>query len=117
MRMSLLSQEWVHAANDLGLDVVAPFKLTLSSGKEVDCDVLLRNFGHRKGMLIISDYGKIDGYTDDIVAEGYGYSTLDEPEETWIYDRGSIIALLKDWGWTGDPNDMPSWLKKRKRKI
>jgi len=49
---SRLQQTWKTAAKDLQLDIISPFELILPSGKQVNAQVLVRNFGAIKGMLV-----------------------------------------------------------------
>jgi hypothetical protein len=108
MMFDRLLQMWKIAAKDLGIEIVAPYLLTLPSGVSVRALLLVRNFGADKGMLVLSAYSDIDNCHDEIVSEGYGYSVLDEPAEDEPYSRQDFIELLKDWGWTGD--SQPLWL-------
>jgi hypothetical protein len=110
--VSRLQTAWRVAAKDLGLDIVAPYELR---GKKfsVKAEVLLKNFGSPKGMLIVSDYGVIKPVRDELIALGYGFATMTEPEQDWPFtdeERAAFIEMLDDWRWSGKPEDAPEWL-------
>src|SRR3982751_3989218 len=96
---SELVREWEIAARDLGLEIVSPFALILSPGVEICFPLLLKSFGARHGMLILTDYSVVKPHTDRIADLGYGFSCLDEPSRpaNQSYDRDTMIDLLSDW--------------------
>jgi hypothetical protein len=100
---------WHEASLDLGVRCEAPFRLRLNSGVTVVARLLLRDFGAVNGMLIVTDYSRLRAYTEEIVAAGFGYSTLSEPSPDEKYDRESFIEMLQDWGWAGPEHLRPSW--------
>ena len=63
-------------------------------------------------MLVLSDYARVEGWTDEIVREGYGYSVLSEPDSGEDYDRDVFIEVLSDWDWSGPESERPSWLRR-----
>jgi hypothetical protein len=106
MDSSVLIQAWRMAANDLGIEVVIPYVLTLKTGEEVQADVLVKDFGP---MLIGTEeaeekFRRLDG---QLAAEDYGWSAF--CGEELEYDRGRFIQILKDWGWTGPKDRRPAW--------
>jgi hypothetical protein len=60
-------------------------------------------------MLIVTDYSKLQAHTEEVVAAGFGYSTLSEPSADRKYDRESFVEMLRDWGWAGPEHLSPSW--------
>lgn len=110
MMLTRLLQFWQKAAADLGLQLIAPFSLLLTSGKKLDAIFLIKNFGATNGMLIFGNYDEIFPYVDEIVEAGYGFSILDEPMANENYSKDEYIALLADWGWSGDVELKPEWL-------
>ena len=102
---------WQLAAKDLGLEIVAPFPLLLPSGKQVDAEVLLKNFGAEKGMLIINEYGQVALLVNEIINEGYGFSVIEKPKENETYKREEFIELLNEWSWSGAHEKCPAWIK------
>jgi hypothetical protein len=101
---------WRKAAVDLGLDIIAPARVTMSDGTTVKFHVLLKNFGGASGILLGEDYEKARPYKDNITALGYAMSHYLPPSDAEVYDRENIIEVLADWGWTGPPEHKPAWL-------
>lgn len=115
MGTTRLTAEWLAASKDLAIKVIAPFNIVLPSGAQVECDAFVESFGHTKGMLLVSDFKKISPFEKELISEGYGYSTLTEPNEIWVYDREGIIELLNDWSWSGKTEHKPAWLNDEKK--
>jgi hypothetical protein len=107
---SLLPAIWKVAAEDLNLEIVTPFEMHLQSGVRIQVPVLVRKFGAREGMLVISDYSVVSAYIEELELVGYGFSTLSEPSPKDIYKREEYIAVLMEWGWTGAEDEKPQWL-------
>ena len=103
-----LIQAWRTAAEDLGIDVVAPFVLQVN-GNELRCVALVKGFGHINGMLVRrgggTQWAEARELLDQVVDLGCGYTHLDAEE----YDRSGFIGLLNDWGWLGDADIAPHW--------
>ena len=112
MPKSKLLLEWEAARDDLGLDIVAPYVVSIGSNVRVCVELLLKHFGGRNGMLVLTDYGLLKPYEEQIVSLGYGYSVLSEPrgEAGKTYCREVFIDMLSDWSWTGAKNNRPEWL-------
>jgi len=108
MSPSILIQAWQEAAQDLGIEIVVPFVLTLKSGEEVQADLLVKDFGP----TLLATEATEEAFHrlgDQIAAEGYG--TAAYFGEELAYDRGHFIEILKDWGWTGPEDRRPAWSK------
>ncbi|EKO16890.1 MULTISPECIES: hypothetical protein [Leptospira] len=105
-----LQKIWKDAAENLNLEVEIPFSIILADNLKINVSVLLKNFGAKNGMLIITNYEDVEPYLEKIYEAGYGFSTLSEPSENEQYSRKDFIELLSDWGWTGDVNLKPEWL-------
>jgi len=103
-------QVWQEAANDLKLEIIVNFSLNLSSGYQINTDLLLLNFGDKQGMLIVRDYGKVKLWLDEINEQNYGFSVLSNSTKNETYIRSDFIELLKDWEWTGQDSKKPDWL-------
>lgn len=106
--MSLI-EEWEAARDDLGIEIVAPYVVDLGDGKKLFVPILIKHFGHKQGMLVVSDFQALKPYEHQLWAMGYGMSVLEEPTDP--YDREVMIELLSDWGWTGDPAQKPAWIR------
>jgi hypothetical protein len=65
-------------------------------------------------MLLVTDFSRIEAFARDPASDGYGFSTLSEPDTLEITedDLEGAIELLDDWTWTGDPSAEPEWLKR-----
>ena len=95
-------QEWLElAGKEMGVSVIAPFNLVLSSGKELQVPALVAGIGGREGMLIVTSFNDIRDYVDELVSAGYGYSTLSEPEPNEKLDIDAFKEMFRDWGWKG----------------
>lgn len=101
---------WETAAKDLGLEITAPFHLTLPSGTQVEALFLVKNFGADNGMLVLMDFNEVKSCINEIISEGFGFSILDEPVENELYSRQDFIELLEDWSWSGAEKNKPMWL-------
>jgi hypothetical protein len=112
MGKSRLVEEWEAARDDLGLEIVAPYDLRITGNVAVRAEVLVRNYGARNGMLIVTDYAVIQPWLKPLEALGYGFSTLEEPtgDGREAYDRGTFIEMLSDWGWSGPEAEKPEWI-------
>jgi len=106
--MNNLQKRLMKASSDLGLKIKYNFFLTLDSGEVIEAELLLRNFGAEKGMLIFSNYKKISHCYRELLKKGYGFSTLSNTTDG--YDRQSTIEMLSDWGWSGPKEEEPDWI-------
>ena len=107
--VTLLQSEWEKAAAQLGLQIELSFVLGLANG-EITVPVLLRYFGDRQGMLIVTDWKSFAPFAQEAAELGFGFSCLSEPREEElgeIYSEG-IREMLEDWGWTGEGSP-PEW--------
>lgn len=108
MHPSILIQAWTMAAQDLGIEIVCPFVLTLKNGEEVQADLLVKDFGPT---LVVTDAAEetLRRLGDQLGIEGYGYSAF--CGEELVYDRELFIKTLNDWGWAGPEDRRPKWSK------
>jgi hypothetical protein len=98
MSLTNLQLQWLHAAQELGLRVQVPYVVRFSDGRSVEVEVLLRGFGAREGMLVLSDYTTIEEKKDEIIAAGYGYSCYGPVPESEITCLEGFDDMLSDWG-------------------
>jgi hypothetical protein len=99
-----ISNAWKHAADDLGIRVLAPVALLTETGETVWLEAHILDFGEPKGTIVADK----DGEWGDIRKRlGYYYSNLFPTYRT--YDRQHIIDTLNDWGWFGEKGQEPSW--------
>jgi hypothetical protein len=110
MNTDKFAEMWRLAAKDLDLEITIPFKLTLSSGYDIEAQLLLKNFGAKNGMIIVNRYDEIENYINEIISNGYGFSVLSQPSENEEYVRNDYVEMLFDWGWCGEEKEKPEWL-------
>ncbi len=108
--MSISWQTWKAAEDDLQLEIVAPFEVSLAPTKKLAAELLVKNFGDRNGMLVFTNYDVVKPHREQLQNLGYGYSVLEKPKENEDYVREDFIDLLSDWGWTGDRSMRPKWI-------
>jgi hypothetical protein len=108
--MMPFQQLWAQRASRHGLSVAIPFTLSLD-GQTLTAPALLRQFGGRNGMLLVTDYALVRPHADRLVELGYGYSCLSEPKSLHEEDDEAFVDMLRDWGWSGDGSP-PAWLGK-----
>jgi len=107
--MSRFQQKWAAAARRLGLQVDLDFCLQ-SVGFDLIVPVRLRDFGARRGMLLVTDFSTISPYSEALVDAGFGYSCLSDPTDRMEDDDSTLIEVLLDWGWSG-AGKPPTWLR------
>jgi hypothetical protein len=102
-------QAWRAAAVDLGIDVVAPFALSVN-GRELRCFALVKGFGRSNGILLVGAESEQWKEGGDRPIFDLGYGVIHVWGETYAeYDRSSFIDALNDLGWKGDPDAAPDW--------
>jgi hypothetical protein len=110
-----LTEAWRQAATDLGIEVAAPFAVSMGD-RELLCIALVRCFGGRKGALLLPLEAMGDIFTNTEKARaanarltelGYFCSLLGESYQH--YDREHFVDTLNDWGWLGEPEAAPDW--------
>jgi hypothetical protein len=106
--MRKLHDELSRAATDLGLQVLAPFQITLNSGRTLSAVALFPELGAPRGMIIVRSFAEIRDIEHELDELGYGFSVLDEPNDP--YDLESLAAMFSDWGWSSDEHTKPSWM-------
>lgn len=104
--MSRLSEAWKVAASDLGIRVLAPYRVDLD-GVVVEFDALIADFGGPGGTAVV-EMGQADPRAK-VAADRAGvfYSQLSAPAYSQ-YDRAEFIDTLDDWGWFGS-DEPPTW--------
>jgi hypothetical protein len=110
-----VSEAWCKAAEDLGIEVVAPFSAELPGGHKRQFVALVKRFGTANGTLInlLSDSfaGTLDedgGFAEQL---GFCYSQLN-PACYEVYEREHFIDTLIDWGWADAERTPPDWYPK-----
>lgn len=101
-----ISCAWLQAAADLGIRVVAPFRLETEVGDIVEFEAHILDFGGPKGTVAgnqESEFGRAELRS----RQGYYASNLFPSYR--IYDRQHFIDTLNDWGWFGESGKEPPW--------
>lgn len=101
--MYKLRDEWQYAEADLGIKVFGPRDVEISDRLIIRAEMLIPDFGNRKGTMVVQDYSVVAPYIDEIRASGYFASSLDQ-------GRDSMMDVLRDWRWYGAPEKRPTWL-------
>jgi hypothetical protein len=109
--LTALGSEWRRVAGVLGIEVVAPFALSLPSGTQVDAAALVKGFGAPNGMLLLTDYSKVRQELRALAELGFGFSVLEEPGDGDEFILDEYVDLLRDWGWAGPSESEPIWLR------
>jgi hypothetical protein len=97
-----LADAWRIAADDLGIELVAPYQLE----EGFEFVALVRHFGSPKGMLVLARWD--EGHAAAAARCDFGYSCMDSPFYQ-TYDRQLFVDVLTDWSWTGEPAARPAW--------
>ena len=101
-----INQTCIKAAEDLDIEVIAPFRIIDTSGNRHWYEAYIANFGRPKGTVV----GNMGRSINDIRAEqGYYSSCLSESYAQ--YNRQLFIDTLNDWGWYGEKGKEPKWYK------
>ena len=111
MNKQSLADVWKGRARRFGLDVEAPFSFEIDTGDSITVDVLLRNFGAKNGMLLVTEFSLISSHLSEISRLEFGYSCLSELSQDEDPDK-LTVELLSDWGWSGD-GEPPGWLPEK----
>jgi len=100
---------WKQASVDLGIEIVAPFELTLPDGARLTANALVKNFGATLGMVADDEWATVEPHAETLIALGYGFSVVNiGPAKNYM--RESTLEMLADWNWSGDVSLRPSWL-------
>ncbi len=97
---------WRDLATEFGIEVIAPCNIRLKDGSRVQATAHVKQFGAANGMIIDPDYAVLMPHKDALIANGYGYSTVELSEQS---DRAMTIEMLADWSWSS-PQPHPPWL-------
>jgi hypothetical protein len=101
-------EAWRAAANDLGIEVTAPFSIRDHGGDELEFIAHIRDFGSRRGTLV---WMMPEPLPAARLPHGVFYfiSALN-PDVFSEYDRHRFVEALEGWGWAarGEP---PEWYR------
>ena len=100
---------WRDAAAELGISISGPIEVAVESGAFA-ADLLVHEFGARRGMIIVTDYAVVEPHEWALIQEGYGFSSFPPPVNGISLSTEDAIDFLRDWSWSGPPDAMPAWL-------
>jgi len=75
------------------LEVESPFILIIK-GMEISFDCLIKGYGAKNGMVVDSEWKKIEPVSNDLVALGYGFSCFQINDSS----IDGFEEVLNDWG-------------------
>ena len=97
-------EAWVEAGSELGIRVVAPFKLLSEDGSDRWFEAYVRDFGGPNGTIAGNSNDKLGDIRQQ---RGYYVSNLSSSYRK--FDRQHFIDTLNDWGWFGERGKEPPW--------
>jgi hypothetical protein len=106
-----LVENWLEAADDLGIRATAPVELRDADGQPFWCEVFVHDFASPNGGVVASRTTErrvrqqIRSLGDGIWVCVTGGSAL--------YRRKFIVDELLDWGWFGAAGEEPAWYAER----
>jgi hypothetical protein len=104
--------DWlVETSKRLGVLIDIPYWVTLRDGTRLEAIARIQEIGGIKGMLIFGPSANIREQLKQLIAEGYGCATLDEPAANENFDIETAKEMLRDWSWCGDPTKKPGWME------
>jgi hypothetical protein len=92
----------------LGLELILDFVVILKVGARINSTALLPELGGSKGMVVVDSFQKVANVRDQLIAEGYGFSVLDEPTDG--FDLQVQEEMFADWGWAISNKREPAWM-------
>jgi len=96
---------WRTASSDLDFRLLSPFLAEDKSGKVVEVECYLPDFGSREGTVLVS-------FARRIRLGALKRPMVILPKEYRKYARKAVVATLSDLGWFG-PGEPPPWLSVR----
>lgn len=108
--MTNIKECFARACKSLDLEVDPYHVVELEPGKSISSEVYIPNLGGPRGMLIFRSFQDMQGFDDELIEAGYGYSVMSEPTTEEEYSPQSLIEVFLDWGWSGDEGSKPAWM-------
>lgn len=85
--------------------------LTLPDGTVLTPFARMCDLGAPKGMLLFTSFSEIRDYYESLLEQGFGFSVLTEPPPNEEFDIDTYREVFRDWGWSGEEDQAPSWLR------
>jgi hypothetical protein len=98
---------WQQAAQDLGIEFVAPYHFLTADHRRVSYLGLVRYFGGATGTLLrVIQLGELSVHQE--LDRDYHVAKLGERHSRYepLVFRGTLL----EWGWTGPSDRRPSWV-------
>jgi len=102
-----IEDAWLDAAEQLGIDVEAPYVIDTAAGSATFL-AFLPDFGGPNGMVLASADVE-EGDLPTHVANDAGLFRVEVTERYATYDEDLFRDSLNDWGWYGPRNGAPDW--------
>jgi len=97
---------WLEASKDLGIAVIAPYRIEPSGTELLQCEAFMPDFGSPNGAIAISSRSR--RLVRPVLREvGRWHSELGDGYAR--YSRKLFIETLNDWGWFGQEPLKPDW--------
>jgi hypothetical protein len=109
--MQSLADHLEHHANRLGVEFEKISEIEIEPGVTVRPKFLFRHFGGPSGMLVFTNFTEVKDSSDSLAIAGYGVAILGDPVRETTGDEQAFIAMLVDWGWSGEASEAPSWIR------
>lgn len=107
----VLGDSWVRAGGQLGVQVTAPFVLSLRDGPQIEASALVHGFGTSEGSLVVLDAHVLQSVMHRISRAGHGLCSTDARDTCESWDLGRFQRVLRDMGWRGPAGQAPAWLQ------
>jgi hypothetical protein len=95
---------WLQAATELGIKVIAPFKISTNDAGDWWFEAYIADFGGPNGTVV----GNRENQLNEIRKQ-HGYYASNLFPSYRIFDRQHFIDTLNDWGWFGEKGKAPIW--------
>ncbi len=106
-------QEWLaRAANELGVRIKVGHVARLTDGTSLPTKALFPDLGSAAGTIVLSSDDVIEAsIRRDLIAQGFSISAFSEPLANEEFDVASYAEMFSEWGWTGDNDQKPEWMR------
>lgn len=112
--MTTSKEHLIRACGHLGIPCVEDFSLKALNGEIIRCEVFIPQFSHHVGMLVFDSAQSniFQTYADELIEQGYSGTSwnLNSPE-TSSFDLDRFIDMFSEWGWCGDADKQPEWMR------
>jgi len=106
------TKAWRRAAEELGIEVIAPFTFVVGERAHT-CAAWVGRFGGARGTLVLlvepPSFALDRELITDAEREGYKWSAVNSALYS-EFDRALFIEALRDWTYVGAAASRPNWL-------